>query len=379
MSRRSALVALLGLLGGTSGCAAARLAYSPADLRAEIAHRAPDLPASEVVVPYELDPADRARASQIVGELRSIDAKVQAIVVAMFDPEQLGLRYEDVVTGNAAETIRARRGNCLALASVFVGLAREVGLEAYYIDASTRVHETTYAGDGMTVSSGHVTAMVVTPKGNVGLDFARLGPFAWYRTLDDVEALAHFYNNRAFERIDDALERGVAVEWEAAALDFRRATEVKPEFALAWSNLGMAEADLGREDEAIRDYREAIRRAPALVAPRNNLGALLADQIVSAASLRATLAERLARPGDKDEVAERARCQRRFEGLCRARRPRSGPVRDRPPGEPRSVAGDRRTVREWQEHAALHPRRARNSFVRHGTPEWPEPVPTARG
>lgn len=275
MSRRSALVALLGLLGGTSGCAAARLAYSPAALRAEIAHRAPDLPASEVVVPYELDPADRARASQIVGELRSIDAKVQAIVVAMFDPEQLGLRYEDVVTGNAAETIRARRGNCLALASVFVGLAREVGLEAYYIDASTRVHETTYADDGMTVSSGHVTAMVVTPRGNVGLDFAHLGKFVWYRTLDDVEVVAHFYNNRAFERIDEARARGATVDWDAAALDFRRAIEVKPGFALAWSNLGMAEADLGREDAAIRDYREAIRRDPMLVAPRNNLGALL--------------------------------------------------------------------------------------------------------
>ncbi|HEX9048906.1 MAG TPA: tetratricopeptide repeat protein [Anaeromyxobacter sp.] len=275
MSRRPALGLLAALLGGTSGCAAARLAYAPAELRAEVARRAPGLPAAEVIVPYELDPADRERAAQIVGDLQSVEPKVEALVTAMFDPKQLGLRYADVVTGTAAETLRTRRGNCLALASVFVGLARAVGLEAYYIDASTRVHETTYADDGMTVSSGHVTAMVVTPKGNVGLDFAHLGPFAWYRTLDDVEALAHFYNNRAFERIDEARARGVAVDWETAALDFRRATEVKPEFALAWSNLGMAEADLGREDQAIRDYRQAIRRAPALVAPRNNLGALL--------------------------------------------------------------------------------------------------------
>jgi hypothetical protein len=269
------LLALLAVLGGTFGCAAPRLAYSPGDLRAEIARRAPQVSAADVVVPYDLGPDGRARATAIVGRLQSVDLKVQAIVTAMFDPKQLGLRYADRVTGDAAETLRAGEGNCLALASVFVGLARAVGLEAYYIDASTRVHETTHADDGMTVSAGHVTAMVVTPKGNVGLDFARMGPFVWYRTLDDVEAVAHFYNNRAYERIDEARGRGEPVDWEAALLDFRRATAVKPEFARAWSNLGMAEAALGREDAAIGDYREAIRRDPRLVAPRNNLGVLL--------------------------------------------------------------------------------------------------------
>ncbi len=275
LSRRPALVALVAVLGGTSGCAARRLAYSPGELRAEIARRAPDLPAADVVVPYALDDADRARAWDIVSELRSVDSKVKALVGAMFDPNQLGLHYADAVTGDAAETLRARRGNCLALASVFVGMARAIGLEAYYIDASTRVHETTYGDDGFTVSAGHVTAMVVTPRGNVGLDFARLGPFVWYRTLDDVEAVAHFYNNRAYERIEEARARGAPVEWEAAGLDFRRAVEVVPGFASAWSNLGMADAALGREDDALRDYREAIRRDPRLVAPRNNLGALL--------------------------------------------------------------------------------------------------------
>ncbi len=275
MSRRPALVALVALLGGTSGCAIRRLAYSPRELRAEIAQRAPGLPPGDVVVPYELGEQERARAVEIVGRIESTNGKVRALVEAMFDPEVLGLRYADRVTGDAVETLRTHEGNCLALASVFVGLARAVGLEAYYIDASTRVHETTYAGDGMTVSAGHVTAMAVTPTGNVGLDFARMGPVVWYRVLDDVEAVAHFYNNRAYERIDDARALGAPLDWGAAAVDFRRATEVKPEFALAWSNLGMAEANLGREDEAVRLYREAIRRDPRLVAPRNNLGVLL--------------------------------------------------------------------------------------------------------
>lgn len=287
MNRRAAIVALLAVLGGTSGCATTRLAYAPDDLRDEIARRAPALPPDDLVVPYELGPEERARAAAIVGELKSVDARVKAILEAMFDPDQLGLRYASRVTGDAVETLRARQGNCLALASVFVGLARAAGLEAYYIDASTRVHETTHAEDGLAVSAGHVTAMVVGSKGNMGLDFARLGPFVWYRTLDDLEAVAHFYNNRAYERIDAARVAGAPVDWDAAARDFRRATQVKPEFARAWSNLGMAASALGRDDEATGHYREAIRRDAGLVAPRNNLGLLLLRRGDAAGARRA--------------------------------------------------------------------------------------------
>ena len=335
MSRRPALAALVALLGATSGCATTRLSYSPRELRDEIARRAPGLAPADVVVPYELGPEEQARAGEIVGHLQAADAKVNALVEAMFDPRFLGLRYADRVTGDAIETLRTHEGNCLALASVFVGLARAVGLEAYYIDASSRVHETTYGDDGMTVSAGHITAIVVTPRANLGLDFSRMGPFTWYRILDDVEAVAHFYNNRAFEGIDEARLRGAPVDWEAAALDFRRATEVKPEFARAWSNLGMAEAALGRRAAALADYREAIRRDPKLVAPRNNLGTLLLaeddvegalDTLQAAAALPGSgphvlynLALARLRAGDRPGAVEALRAARE-KGYPRAQR-----------------------------------------------------------
>lgn len=269
------LVALAATLLGGAGCAVRRVAYSPSDLEAEVARRAPDLPADEVVVPFEVGEAQAKRARELVRGVSSPHLKVARLLEALFDPEVFGLRYVSGVTGDAAETLRRREGNCLALASVFVGLARAVGLEAYYIDASTRVHETRHADDGITVSAGHITAMVVTGTGNVGLDFARLGPFVWYRVLDDVEALAHFYNNRGWETVYLARERGDPADWEAAARDFRRATAVLPTFALAWNNLGLALASGDRDREAAPLYREAIRLDPRLAAPRNNLGALL--------------------------------------------------------------------------------------------------------
>jgi hypothetical protein len=277
MSRRLAIQVAAAALAAVaaSGCAARRVAYAPAELREEVARRAPELAAEEIVVPFDVGDAARARARELVGKLESPDEKVRVLVGAMFDPDEFGLRYAGRITGDAAETLRIREGNCLALASVFVGLARAVGLDARYMDASTRVHETLHGDDGITVSTGHVSALVPTGSGMVGLDFARLGPVVWYRVLDDVEALAHFYNNRGFERIDAARAVGAPVDWGAAEADFRRATQVLPAFARAWNNLGIALDGAGRAGDAAGPFEEAIRRDARLVAPRNNLGGLL--------------------------------------------------------------------------------------------------------
>ncbi len=255
-------------------CAPTRLAYDPATLRREIGRRAPQIPEGEVVVPFEVDAAYSARAREIVEHTKDEQARVKLLVAALSDPAAFGVEYADGVTGTAAETLRLRKGNCLALASAFVGLARAVGLRAYYVDASTRIHETHFGEDGMAVNEGHVTAMVETSAGTVGIDFARLGKIRWYRVLDDVEALAHFYNNRGYELVEAARERGAPVDWSEAAHQFRLAVSVMPRFARAWNNLGIAAAHMGKRPDAIAYWNEAIRRDPALPAPRNNLGAL---------------------------------------------------------------------------------------------------------
>jgi hypothetical protein len=264
------------LVGSAAGCASVpKLAYSPAELRATLAHRAPAISPGEIVVPYEITGPETAIARDLVREAHSDVEKVRILVAAIFDPDVFGLRYASTGTATADETLRRSEGNCLALASVFIGLARAVGLDARYMDASVRVHETRDVDEETTVHFGHVTAMVVTGNdGNVGLDFARLGPIRWYRIIDDLEALAHFYNNRGYEVIDLARERGEPTDWAAAGHEFELAVQVKPTLALAWNNLGLAAAHLGRSEEAIRDYRRAIAIDPNLPAPRTNLGAL---------------------------------------------------------------------------------------------------------
>ncbi|HTN53121.1 MAG TPA: transglutaminase domain-containing protein, partial [Anaeromyxobacter sp.] len=259
MACRAAIAALAASLAGAAGCAAGeRIVYSPDELRATIARRAPAVPPDERIVPYEISEAHAAQARELVTGATTDADKVRMLVAAMFDPDVFGLHYADGAVGTAEETLASRRGDCLALASVFVGLARAVGVPAQFLDASVRIHETLYLDDETSVHFGHVTAMVDTGVGKVGLDFAQLGTIVWWRVIDDPEALAHFYNNRGYALLQGARSEGAAVDWVGAARQFELAVAVKPGFARGWNNLGIAAAHLGRPDEASADYRRAI-------------------------------------------------------------------------------------------------------------------------
>jgi hypothetical protein len=273
MLRAVAAAAMAALALGATGCAGVlKQRYTPAELRQELAGR-PGIPAADVVVPYELPPQALEKAQRLVLWTRSEGEKVELLVKAMFDPAVFGLSGElTPITTTGAEALRTGRGNCVALASVFIGLARAVGLDARYVDASSRVNETRYGDDGSTVHFGHVSAMVNTGSERISLDFARLGPVQWYQPLDDLEALAHFYNNRGYELVEQALEAGQAPDWAEAERTYRLAVAVKPGFARGWNNLGIAVAHLGRREEAAGHYRRASALDPAMAAPHANLG-----------------------------------------------------------------------------------------------------------
>ncbi len=272
LSRRAALAATL-VFG--AGCATARPLYDPDGLRAEVRARAPGLSPDEIVIPFEIPESQAPRARKTVEGIGAEKDRVRALVNAMFDPVEWGLRYSARgATTNAAETLERHAGNCLDLASVFIGLSRSVGIRSWYMDASRTIRETRALGDGLTVNAGHITAVVESAGGPITLDFSSERDIVSYRIISDLEAIANFYNNRGFERIEEAEDEGAAVDWRAAEDDFRRAVQVFPDFARAWNNLGIAAARLGRPDEALANYRAAIERDPAFAAPHNNLGLL---------------------------------------------------------------------------------------------------------
>lgn len=274
---RSQSVLVTCLLGQVlAGCAPPRkLNYSPLELRREVRRRAPAMAKADVVVPHEVAPEHLEIARHYITPFMSASERAKALLKAMFDPDGYGLRYTEVLTRTAEQTLAAGEGNCLALASVFVGLARGLGLKAYFLDASGRV-EQAHSEQDVIIRTGHITAVVETERGRVAMDFGRrLSPFRIFRVMDDVEAAAHFHNNSGYELMVLARRAGEPIDWDRVAHHFEAATRVMPDFARAWNNLGVARLRQGRPKEAEAAYRKAARADPEFASPLTNLGILL--------------------------------------------------------------------------------------------------------
>jgi Flp pilus assembly protein TadD len=286
----SAALILASLAG--QGCAhEQRLAYDPDELRAELARR---IPRDEIVIPFEISPEHARHAQALVADAPDPAERVRILLDALIGPDGYRLRYLVGVPGTAEDAFAHGGGDCLALASAFVGMARAAGLEASYMDASFRMQETEYLNDQTTVKVGHITAYVRTREDRYGLDFALMGRIDWYAPIDDLEAVAHFHNNLGYILLESRADAGAAAGWASAEHQFDLATRVKPGFARAWNNLGVARARLGRRGQAREAYRRAIAADGSFASPRLNLGVLLLEAgEVDAAAAQLEAAARL--------------------------------------------------------------------------------------
>ncbi len=270
-----------------TACAGARpLAYTP-DLLRETAARRGRIDPAAVPVPFLVDAATVEAVRRLVPRAGSAEARARALADALVSPSRLGLQHRTGPTQTGADVLASGGGNCFALSSLFIGLARELGLDAYYVDASDQVQDLTENAD-FVVSSGHVSAVVRTGSGTSVIDFD--GEIKTYRTLrilDDVQALAHFYNNRGYERLLEAIRAGADPPWQEARTRFELATQLHPGLARAWNNLGIADARLGRFRQAERSYRIAIEQDPRLSEPHSNLGVLELESGRTQTALRA--------------------------------------------------------------------------------------------
>lgn len=273
--RRGWIVGLAAL--AVVGCASPRyLAYTAESLRLQVRERLPELPESEIIVPFEIDPKFVKIARKATRYQGTAHDKARALAEALKSPKWFGLEYAWASSGTAAETIEAGHGDCLALSSVYIGLARGIGLPAFYVDASYRPERR--EEEEVIVSAGHIGVLIPTAENFTLVDFSGEMSKRRFRPIDDLEALAHLYNNRGYEVIHRAQNSGDPVSWEDARSFFQLATQVRPDFARGWNNLGIAEGRLGNLDEAERTYREAIARDPKLSSPHLNLGNLYLER-----------------------------------------------------------------------------------------------------
>ena len=230
----------------------------------------------QVVIPFEIDDEIRQVAHDITNSASDDSTKVRAIVNKIIDLTGLSISYDWLSNKTAKEVFREGRGNCLAYSNLFVGMAREVGIEAVYVDV-TMIERVSREAE-VIVNNGHITAGYRKGAKIAIIDFTRTPEreYIGYDVIDDLEAIANFYNNQGFLY-------GYFTETEGKDLGFdplekelemyELALEIMPKLVRARNNLGVALRRRGHVEEAIEQYKQAIADEPNFGDVHSNLGA----------------------------------------------------------------------------------------------------------
>lgn len=252
---------ILALILG--GCAQ----YAPFDsvgsVRAQATQRLGD--GSEVRVPFELDAEVLAvlaeRYKPHPNELR----RVEQVLDLIFG--RVGLKYSLVPTRSAVETFRAAEGNCLSFVNLFVGIARRMRLNPFYVEV-TDYSRWSYR-DGQVVSQGHIVAGMFVRGELKTYDFLpyRSKSYRSFQPIDDLTATAHFYNNLGAEAL-------MAGDLETARHNLEVAQKVAPSFVKAINNLGVLLGRYGRFEEARETFLRGLAIEPEDVALVTNLASV---------------------------------------------------------------------------------------------------------
>ena len=274
-NRIRSLVAVVACLLLTGACAAIpKTIYTEEEALAQMEARVSAEMRDQIVVPYEIDEEIQQLAEEITQGLTSDREKVRVIVEAIIGLTQFSISYDSLSNKTAMEVFRQGRGNCLAYSNLFVGMARHVGMEAVYIDVESIERQTKEAE--IIVNNGHVTAGINLGAEIMVIDFTKTPErqYLGFRVIDDLEAIANYYNNQGFlygfftetGGLDfDPLEKEMEM--------YRLALEVLPTFQRARNNLGVGLRRRGQVDEAIEQYKIAIADDPGFADAHANLGA----------------------------------------------------------------------------------------------------------
>jgi len=257
-------IALIALLGACS----------------TVSVRAPEIPPLENHAPYEipemdplgLSPEMTAFVRQHINHKygfteRRMDGRAWSLTYAALDPNLLNFDYDPMITLPADQAFQARQGNCLTFSNMFIAMAREAGLSAWYQEVKIPT-KWTAVKDTVLVSK-HVNAVVQSGSKTYTVDVSRRKPepFEVSRRLSDAEAAAQFYNNLGA----DAL---IVEDLARAYAFFRKALETYPGESYIWSNLGVVFKRNLQIDAALLAYQTALQYDPNEMVALNNTYAI---------------------------------------------------------------------------------------------------------
>ena len=250
--------------------------YTQDEITAQLEARVSAEMRDQIVIPFEIDDEIRQLAHDITRHMTDDRLKTRAIVEAIIGLTGFSVSYDWLSNKTAKEVFRQGQGNCLAYSNLFVGMAREVGLEAVYVDVISVERHTREAE--VIVNNGHVTAGIIQGLNVAVIDFTRTPEreYHGFKVIDDLEAIANYYNNQGFLYGYFTETDGNDLEFDPLEKElemYQLALEVLPTFQRARNNLGVGLRRRGRVQEAIEQYHMAIEVDHSFPDAHANLGA----------------------------------------------------------------------------------------------------------
>lgn len=212
-----------------------------------------------------LDPQMRAFVARYAGDELGKRERLLALHRAISGRATLGIDYDPGAEGTAAQAFHSQAANCLSYANLFVGLAREAGLDARYQWVEVRP-QWTRLGERVALRL-HVNAVVHMNKRDrymVDIDPLPSRDIAGTQEISDRDAQALYHSNIAM----DALAREQLEEaWTHAV----RALQLSPSMSHLWVNAGAVYRRAGQYRAAEATYLQALALDPHERSAMNNL------------------------------------------------------------------------------------------------------------
>ncbi|HEX3126018.1 MAG TPA: tetratricopeptide repeat protein [Thermoanaerobaculia bacterium] len=244
---------LLAVLLSAGACVHYQEFDSTGHLRQQYAQQVGPQLAAGIEIPFEITPELRQALQQRLRQAPSERSKINEVLRFIF--EDLKLSYSLTPTRNAVETFRTQQGNCLSFVNLFVGVAREQGLNPFYVEVTD--YQKWNHREGMVVSQGHIVAGMYLEGELKTYDFLPYRPKAYkkFNPIDDLRASAHYYNNLGAEAL-------MAGDLEKAKQLLDIAVGIAPRFEKAINNMGVALARGGQPEKALEMYQKGLEIDP---------------------------------------------------------------------------------------------------------------------
>jgi len=217
--------------------------------------------AASLEVPFELDDEVRQTVADHLNPALTERRRTDQILDFIFG--WLDLQYSLTPTRDAVGTFHARAGNCLSFVNLFVGIARQLRLNPFYVEVKD--YQRWDFSQGSVVSHGHIVAGLRIDGKLSTFDFLPYKPKSYrdFEPISDVKATAHYYNNLGAEAL-------LAGDLASAQTRIEAAVALAPDFNKALNNLGVLLLRKGERQRALEVFEQGLTHDPQNVALLTN-------------------------------------------------------------------------------------------------------------